>query len=178
MRMLYRTFIVVAAMAAATFGTLTAVTAANGTEADSDQPSSLVEDFSYPGADKIFADYGVQLISGDGHILFADCPTGPNVGGFITVQTTSKTVSPATLGKVCFRVSGTAGQLSLKIPAVYSIQGDGAEPGQGHKLKAQLTTDAGQHTTVDVNPSGTTQVGIAGNPPGDPTTLLQLNASS
>jgi hypothetical protein len=31
---------------------------------------------------------------------------------------------------------------------------------------------------VDVNPSGTTQVGIATSPPGDETTLLRLDASS
>jgi hypothetical protein len=178
MRMLSRTLIVIAVGAAATVGTLTAVAAATGaTPAADQQQASVVEDFNYPGSDQILADDGVQLLSGDGHIMITDCPSGPDTVGLILVSTTNP-VGSAHNGKVCFHVTGSTGHLSLKIPAVYSIRGDGLTPGQGHKLKAQLTTDAGQHIAVDVNPSGTTQVGIVANPPTDPTTLLQLDASS
>jgi hypothetical protein len=177
MRQVFRRYLVCAVAAAVTaIGTVTAVATASGTEAADDQPSA-VEDYNYPGADQILANYGVQLTSGDGHILFADCPVGPDTVGLIIVRTTDP-AGPTSDGKICFHVLGPTGQLSMMIPAVYSIRGDGLTQGQGHKLKAELTTDAGIRTTVDVNPSGTTQVGITTTPPGDPTTLLQLNASS
>lgn len=177
MHILHRTLVVLALGAAATLGTLTAVAAANGTESATDQQPSTVEDFAYPGADQILADKGVQLISGDGHIMLTDCPPGPNTGGFIRVNTTSAVGSTGD-GKLCFRVTGSTGHLSVKIPAVYSLRGDGGTPGQGHNLKAQLTTDAGLHTTVDVPSDETTEVGIAATPSTAPTTLLQLDASS
>ncbi|MFD9896433.1 hypothetical protein ACFWY9_44390 [Amycolatopsis sp. NPDC059027] len=142
-----------------------------------DEPPTLEEDYAYPGADKIFADYGVKLISGDGHILFADCatpPTGPI--GFI--QVSSPGIGIGGKGLICFRVTAPTGRLAVKIPAVFEIRGDGREAGKGHKLRAELTTDDGQHTTVDVDPSGSTQVGTGSNPSNPPTTLLELNASS
>lgn len=177
MRPVYRTSIVIGGVVAATaFAASAAVTAASGTEpGTADGPSPLVEDYSYPGADKVLADYHVEVISGDGHLMVTECPTP--LAGVIAVQS-SKSVGQHGDGLVCFRVIGAAGRLTLKIPEVYSIRGDGATQGQGHKLQAALTTDAGQHSTVDVNPSGTTQVGIAATPPGAPTTLLQLDASS
>jgi hypothetical protein len=141
-----------------------------------DQPST-VEDYTYPGADTILANYGVVLISGDGHILFSDCatpPTGPL--GLIKVRTTDS-LGPDEDRLVCFAVTGTTGHLKLKVPAVYEIRGDGPTPGTGHKLQAQLTTDAGVHTTVDVNPSGSTQVGVGASPGNAPTTLLQLDVT-
>jgi hypothetical protein len=167
-------FIAVAVAVATTVGTVVAVTAGGAETAANDQ-APVVEDFSYPGADAILATDHVQLVSGDGHILYTACPNGPDTVGLIIIRTTEEVGARATW--VCFQVTGPVGHLTLKIPAVYSIKGDGLTAGQGHKLKAGLTTDAGQHSTVDVNPSGTTQVGITANPPGDPTTLLQLDAS-
>lgn len=176
MRLFNRTLFVITAVAVATtIGTVAAATV-GGTESASDDQPSVVEDFSYPGADKILASDHVQLISGDGHILYATCPPGVDTVGLIIVRTAEEIGSRSTW--VCFQVTGPGGHLTLKIPGVYSIKGDGLAPGQGHKLKAALTTDAGQHSTVDVNPSGTTQVGITTTPAGDPTTLLQLDASS
>ncbi|MFG1645500.1 hypothetical protein ACGFMK_34900 [Amycolatopsis sp. NPDC049252] len=176
MRLLNRTLLVIASIAGATtIGTVAAVTA-SGTETTDDSQPSVVEDFSYPGADRILATDHVQLISGDGHILYTACPQGPDTVGLIIVRTTEEVGSRSTWA--CFQITGPSGHLTLKIPGVYSIKGDGLNPGQGHKLKAGLTTDAGEHSTVDVNPSGTTQVGITTTPPGDPTTLLQLDASS
>jgi hypothetical protein len=144
--------------------------------AEDEQPS-VVEDFGYPGADEILSDYHVQLLTGDGHILFVTCPAGSDTVGLIQVRT-SELVGQANDGRVCFHVIAATGHLSMKIPAVYSIRGDGLTQGQGHKIRAELTTDSGQHSTIDVNPSGTTQVGVGANPPGAPTTLLQLDTSS
>jgi hypothetical protein len=142
-----------------------------------DAQPSVVEDYSYPGADQILSNYHVELISGDGHILFATCPTGPDTVGLIQVRSTNL-VGQAGDGRICFRVVTAPGHLTMKIPAVFSIRGGGLAQGQGHKVKAELTTDSGQHSAVDVDPHGTTQVGVGNDPTGSPTTLLQLDAVS
>src|SRR4051812_20895638 len=60
--------------------------------AAADDPDSTVEDYRYPDADKILNDFKVKLISGDGHIVFADCAKSPASGdiGFIKVRTTEE----------------------------------------------------------------------------------------
>ncbi len=142
-------------------------------QVEADGPKSVVEDFAYPGADGILAQYGVVLVSGDGHIVFADCATPANGNiGLIRVRTTE---SVGQNGQVCFKVLGVPGHLELKIPAVFEIRGDGLVAGSGHKAKAELTTDAGQRTVVDVNPSGNTPVGVGASPDNQPTTLLELD---
>lgn len=146
--------------------------------AQSDQQTTLVEDFSYPGADSIAAEYGVTLISGDGHIIFADCDSPrENDIGVLQVRTTEVIGSDGE-GLVCFKVLATPGRLDLMVPAVYEIRGDGYAPGAGHDVTAELTTDSGQRTTVAVNPSGSTPVGIGASPDNEPTTLLRLEATA
>ncbi len=172
---LYRTILVITTVVIAG---VAGVVAAQGSEtATSDQQPSLVEDFAYPGAAKILADDNVLLISGDGHIVYAPCPTGQDTVGVIQVKTMEPVGQPPN-NRVCFRVLGTSGELTLKIPAVYAIRGDGLSAGQGHKLKASLTTDAGVHSSVDIPGDGTAQVGIGADPTGNPTTLLELVATS
>jgi hypothetical protein len=176
MRAFYRAVLVAAT---ASIAGITGVVAAQGSETGAaDQQPSVVEDFSYPGAAKILTDDNVQLISGDGHIVYAQCPSGQDTVGVIQVTTTEQ-VGSAHNGHVCFKVLGASGELTLKIPAVYSIRSDGLTPtGQGHKLKASLTTDAGVHSSVDLPSYGTTQVGVGADPSGNPTTLLELVATS
>ena len=142
-----------------------------------DQQPSVVEDFAYPGAAEIQADYGITLISGDGHLVFANCTTPPDGNiGLIRVRTLDGPVT--TPNKViCFKALAPTAQLSLKVPAVFEIRGDGQVPGSGHQTTADLTTDTGQHTTVAVNPSGNTSVGVGANPTNQPTTLLQLTVT-
>src|SRR5882757_1489294 len=155
-------------------GALSTTVALPASAAAADTQSSLVEDYNYPGADEIFAEAGIKLISGDGHIVLTKCPAGPDTVGLIQVNTNDR-VGYGKDGWVCFRVTAPSGHLSLKIPGVYAIRGDGLHTGEGHKLRAEVTTDAGQHSTVDVKSDGTTQVGIG---KGDaPTTLLQLDAA-
>jgi secreted PhoX family phosphatase len=166
--------------AAVSLGTLgMAHSAESGQESPAaDQQQSLVEDFAYPGADAIQTQDGVTLVSGDGHILFADCATPP-VGGVGVIQVHSTDPIGANQdGTICFQVTGTAGTLTMTIPHVFEIRGDGQTAGAGHDLTADLTTDAGVRTTVDVNPSGSTPVGVGTGPTADATTLLTLTASS
>src|SRR5436305_10510733 len=161
------------AVVAAAIGTAGVVAAASGSTATAaDEQPSLVENFLYPGADTIFANTGIRLISGDGHILFADCAT-PRTGdiGLMRVRTTDS-IGTNHDGLICFQVKAVPGVLALKIPAVYEIRGDGYAAGAGHHVKADLTTDAGQRSTVDVNPSGSTPVGVGAGPNNAPTTLL------
>ncbi|WP_051792024.1 hypothetical protein [Amycolatopsis jejuensis] len=165
-----------AAAAIASFGLWTAQAAPDKPHAAADGQAPLVEDYSYPGAAEIQQKYHVILTSGDGHIVFADCTTPPvgNVG-VLEVRSTENVGKD---GLVCFKVLGSTGHLELRLPAVFEIRGDGRTSGAGHKMKADLTTDAGQHSTVDVAGYGSTPVGIGANPNNAPTTLLQLTVGA
>ena len=156
--------------------TASAATAPAGPNPDEQPP--LVEAFSYPGAAEIAANYGVKLISGDGHIIFNDCTTPPeNNIGAVEVRALSSTGMNHD-GRICFKVLATPGTVAVEIPNVYEIRGDGQIDGTGHKVKADLTTAAGAHSTVDVNPSRSTPVGTGADPKNPSTTLLRLTAAS
>jgi len=164
-----------AAATIAAFSLWTGLASADNAHSAADQPGPLVEDYSYPGAADIQQKYNVVLTSGDGHIVFADCATPPD--GNVGVLQIRSTETVGKDGLVCFKVLGATGRLSLKIPAVFEIRGDGRVAGSGHKMKADLTTDAGQHSTVDVGGFGSVPVGIGANPNNAPTTLLQLTVN-
>jgi hypothetical protein len=139
---------------------------------------STVERFAYPGAAEILESLNVRLISGDGHILMADCATTPvNDIGVVRVRTTEQ-IGPNGAGLVCFKVSGPVGRLDLEVPGVYEIRGDGQKANAGHPLTAVVTTEDGPPQSVVVDPSGSTQVGIGIDPNNDPTRLLQLRVPS
>ena len=173
MRRFHRFALAAAAVGAVLVGGAMAAHAGQQNAADA-QPN-LVEDFSYPGAAAIAAADNVQLVSGDGHILFADCNTAPTGNiGLIQVRSTDS-VGANHDGLVCFKVTASTGHLELKLPAVYEIRGDGLTSGTGHKGTADLTTDDGTHTTVTLKPDGSKPVGIGAQPGAAPTTLLALN---
>jgi len=139
---------------------------------------SIVETFAYPGAAEILESINIRLISGDGHILLADCATAPvDDIGVIKVYTTEQ-IGPGGSGRVCFKVTGPSGRLDLQVPGVFEIRGDGQRPGHGHRLTAVVKPESGQQITVVVNPSGSTQVGVGADPDAEPTTLLQLRVPS
>jgi hypothetical protein len=141
--------------------------------ADGDPPS-IVEDFGYPLAAQILAQYNVRLVSGDGGILFADCTTPPTGDvGLIKVYSTGL-IGAGGLGQVCFKVTKASGHVEVELPDVYEIRGDGQRTGTGHKTTAIVRTDAGQLPPVTVNPSGSTEVGIGIDDSNAATTLLQL----
>lgn len=80
---------------------------------DTEQPG-IVEDFSYPGAAAIQAAKGISLISGDGHIMLAECGSADNL---IRVESYSNINEPV----YCFRVLGTKGLLTLHIEKVFFV---------------------------------------------------------
>jgi hypothetical protein len=139
-----------------------------------DPGRSLVEEGAYPDAAEISSAQHIELISGDGHILLADCATPPvNNVGVLKVYTTDVIPSNDD-GVFCFHVTAGTGLLNLRVPAVYEIRGDGQRSGTGHEVTATVTTDSGHVTSVAVDPSGSTQVGVGASTDNDPTTLLQL----
>ncbi|MEV6239690.1 hypothetical protein [Lentzea sp. NPDC051838] len=149
---------VVTAAAAVVLGTVGVYAMAQ--DAPNDQQPSLVEDFAYPGADKILAEKGITLLKGDGHILLENCVT--NATGQIALRS-SQHAEP-----ICFKVTGATGWLSLSIPEVYSIKGD------GHKGEAKITTDEGATTrTEPIKVNNWTPINS-----GDGGTLLELKAWS
>ena len=138
---------------------------------------SAVEGFAYPGAAAILRDHGVTLLTGDGHVLFADCATAPVNGVGVLKVWTTESVGPGGQGLVCFRITGASGWLDLRVPAVYEIRGDGQRSGTGHAVTAHLITEDGDRTSVAVDPSGSTQVGVGASPANEPTTLLRLTVT-
>jgi hypothetical protein len=175
MRISVRTGVAAAAAAGAALIGFAAVPALAD---DADGPASLVEDYAYPGAAEILAQQNVKVISGDGHILVADCATPPvsNIG-LLKVYTTDETIGADGIGRVCFKVTGARGLLNLEVPGVYEIRGDGQATGTGHEVTAELKTDDGDKLTVDVDPDGSTPVGLGADPDNEPTMLLRLTVT-
>lgn len=135
-----------------------------------------MEDFSYPNAAKILADKNVKLISGDGHIEIADCDSAPDGNiGLIMVYTSDPAINKT--GVVCFKVSGKTGLLTMEVPDVLEIRGDGQRRGTGHDVTATIKPEGGPQQVIDLDPDGSVQVGIGTAVPGPPATLLQLRAT-
>ncbi|MFJ2582734.1 trypsin-like serine protease [Kitasatospora aureofaciens] len=127
------------------------------TAADS-APPSAVEGFSYPDAAKVLADRNITVKSSDGHIVLADCASGPGL-----VHVLSRAANPS---EVCFKIIGPTGYLAVEIPKVYDIRGN------DNSVKATLNT-AGNVTSLDVPKNVWTPVGES---VGEATTLLELTS--
>lgn len=125
-------------------------------------PPSAVEDFSYPGADRILEEQGLVLKRGDGHLLLTDCVTGdPDV---LRIAQRG-----ADGGYVCFRLSGNTGYLTLEMPSVYGTRtGD---------FDAELTltpSDGGASVTYDVPPETSEALGETDPEVGVESTLVEI----
>ena len=143
-----------------------ATSATSGTSADTstavadEAPGYAVEDFNYPGADKILADQGITLKRGDGHITLATCATGT---GQLEVWARSS-------DKICFDVTGNSGYLTLEIPSVYGIKGN------DYATEATMTVDT-ETTTYDITQNAWTAVGESADPEGREFMLVELKTS-
>ncbi|SCG09481.1 hypothetical protein GA0115255_125411 [Streptomyces sp. Ncost-T6T-2b] len=122
-------------------------------------PPVAVEDFAYPNAAEIFAETGLQLISGDGNITLAGC--GPT--GLVEVHARGRE-------KFCFAVRGTVGRLALEVPGVYGIKGADRE------MTADMTVD-GTETSYEIAPNNWTAVGESADPEGRDHTLVELRVT-
>ena len=124
-------------------------------------PGYAVEDFGYPGADKILADQGITLKHGDGHIVLATC--GSEAG---LIDVASRITN-----EICFRATGTSGYLSMEIPSVFGVEG-GDESAQ-----VDLTVDD-QTQTYDVGPGKWVPVGESTDPDGRGWMLMEIRTGS
>lgn len=105
-------------------------------------PGYAVEDFEYPGADRILAEQGITLKRGDGHIVLTEC----GATGLLEVLTRSS------VEKICFRTTGNSGYLTLEIPAVFNIRGN------DYSTQVDMTVD-GTEQSYDIVKNTWTPVG-------------------
>ncbi|WP_329071753.1 hypothetical protein [Streptomyces sp. NBC_01429] len=119
-----------------------------------------VEDYVYPGAEKIFAERGIRLKTGDGNILLVDCASAT---GLVEVWARGH-------DKFCFQVKGNTGYLAMELPQVYAVKGN------DYKLQVDMEV-AGKETSFDIAKNTWTPVGESADPEGRDHTLLEIHAT-
>ncbi|MFF4589112.1 hypothetical protein [Streptomyces sp. NPDC001388] len=128
-------------------------------------PPVAVEDYGYPGADRILAEKGIKLKKGDGRILLAECD--PNAQQIRVLTRRDDSVNRA--GTYCFQATGKTGRLTLELPQVFAV-----EAAADHPVSADLTA-GGKTTSVDVPKGGFESVGEASG--GAPSVLVELRVT-
>jgi hypothetical protein len=139
-----------------------------------DAPPSVVEDFSYPGAEQILAQHGLRLSKGDGHILFVTSRTFDEqqcAAGEIQVE---KWLDEAPFGVYyCFRSIGSQGYLALEVPGTFGVRG-GSVP-----LRATAELPEGERTyEVDPNEFVAISPGTGNEPPAAVLVELRLTGTA
>lgn len=129
--------------------------------AAADGPPSIVEDFAYPGADKVFEEWGITLKSGDGHIVLAPCGGGDN-----EIKVMARGVGRD--DEVCFEATSANGYLTLEVPDVFGIRT------QSRPVRVELTAED-KSETVDVPANVLKGVGEGLGQP--PAVLLELRVT-
>ncbi|MER5891366.1 hypothetical protein ABT160_46910 [Streptomyces sp. NPDC001941] len=124
-------------------------------------PGYAVETHEYPQADKILAEKKIVLKKGDGHITLADCASET---GLLEVWARSK-------DKICFKVTGTSGWLTMEIPAVYGVRGSAAQTAQ-----VDMTVGT-EEKTYDVAKDAFTPVGESADSQGRDHMLVEIRTS-
>jgi hypothetical protein len=145
---------------AATLGVAYADTTTATASADAAGMPYLVEDFNYPGADRIQAETGAVLKRGDGHMIMTAC------NGAEDIQIMSRTGQK----DFCFDVTAKPAFLTLEIPQAYGIW-TSADP-----VKTTIREDDGTTTVINAPANDFTGYGEAGAS-GDSTTLIELRVS-
>ncbi|MFF2728226.1 hypothetical protein ACFVS9_10010 [Streptomyces sp. NPDC058008] len=125
-----------------------------------DTPPYAVEDFAYPDSEKILAEQGIRLKSGDGHITLAECSGDP-------AQMEVWSRSQPTF---CFEVTGATGYLALELDRVYGIKGN------NYNTKVDMTVDNSE-VSFDLVKNGWTQVGESADPQHRDHTLMEIHAT-
>ncbi|MFD6077581.1 hypothetical protein ACFWG5_18585 [Streptomyces hydrogenans] len=124
-------------------------------------PGYAVEVYNYPNADKILAEKNIVLKRGDGHIVLADCA---GETGLLEVWARSKE-------KICFKVTGNSGWLTLEIPSVYAVKGSVDQ-------SAQVDMTVGtEEKSFDVAKNTWTAVGESADPEGRDHMLVEIRTS-
>ena len=124
-------------------------------------PGYTVEDLSYPNADKILAEQNIVLKRGDGHIVLADCASE---AGLLEVWAREK-------DKICFKVTGSSGFLTMEIPAVYGVKGSAEQTAE-----VDMTVGT-EEKSFDVAKGTWTAVGESADPEGRDHMLVEIRTS-
>ena len=141
----------------------------------------MVDNFAYPGADKIFAEQKVKLISGDGRLLLADCSV-PVEGPIEYIRLRTSDLTVGTKGQLCFKIDNrfmfgtlkSTAMLKLEVPGAYSIRSDGYEDGYGNNINVVWKTKDSDPQKASVPQNGYLSIGIADPTSPVPATVLQL----
>ncbi|MER8199719.1 hypothetical protein ABTY00_38135 [Streptomyces microflavus] len=133
----------------------------SATAAADEGPGYAIETFDYPLAEKILAEKDIVLKRGDGHITLADCTSET---GLLEVWARSK-------AKVCFKVTGSSGWLTLEIPAVYGIRGSASQTAQ-----VDMTVGT-EERSFDVAKDAFTPVGESADEQGRDYLLIEIRTS-
>ncbi|MBW5481002.1 hypothetical protein GPJ59_03620 [Streptomyces bambusae] len=123
-------------------------------------PGYAIEDFGYPNADKILAEKGITLKRGDGHITLADCDS---TTGLLEVWSRAN-------DRICFKVTGTSGWLTLEIPSVFAVKGN------DYSTKVDMKTGT-EAKTFDVNKNTWTPVGESADEQGREFMLMEIRTA-
>ncbi|NEB96908.1 hypothetical protein [Streptomyces anulatus] len=157
-----------AATAALGFSTLAVANAVSpdekaqqGVAVAADAPPYAIEDFAYPGADKIEQTRGLKLFKGDGHIILATCDESPD-----QIRIWSRQGDEGS--RFCFRATASSGFLTLEIPQVFAVQT------ADRPVSADLSS-AGKTKTVDV--AKDTLQGVGEGVEGADTVLVELRVT-
>ncbi|MET7736555.1 hypothetical protein ABZT02_35150 [Streptomyces sp. NPDC005402] len=126
-----------------------------------ENPGYAVEDFNYPLADKILAEKNIVLKRGDGHITLADCASGT---GLLEIMARDKA------DKICFKVVGDSGWLTLEIPAVYAVKGN------DYTTAVDMSVGT-EEKSFDIAKNSWTPVGEAADPDGRDHMLVEIRSS-
>ncbi|MFK8844584.1 hypothetical protein [Streptomyces sp. Ac-502] len=122
-------------------------------QAAADEMPFAVEDFGYPGADKILAEKGLKLLKGDGHILLTEC------SGDWKIKVEANKAFDTVF--YCFKVTGKKGNLTMEVPDVSGIWTE------KQVVKATLTSEGKKQTVVtNDGPNQVKTVGVADVPSG------------
>lgn len=134
------------------FATLAGISVASADDPpqspSAENPPALVEDYVYPGADRILAEKGIKLKKGDGRILLADCDEAAQQIRVLAVADSSANRA----GTYCFKAVGKAGWLTLELSRVFAVEA------ADHPIVADLTAN-GTTTSVPVEQGGWASVG-------------------
>lgn len=154
------TWAVVTGGPSGTPATADAHTKVPGAPVADDAPGFAIEYFAYPQADKIRAEKGITLKRGDGHILLADCAGGP---GLLEVWARAKE-------KICFRVTGNSGHLSLEIPSVFGVKGN------DYATRVDMTAGS-ERKSFDITKNAWTGVGESADEQGRDFMLMEIRTA-
>lgn len=130
------------AVAAVAAGAVLVLGGGGAAVADTEVPTSLVEDFAYPEADAILAEHGVRVHTGDGNITFVPAEAGACAPGLIRVETALD--EEPWLELFCFATSGARGFLTLEVPHSFLVRAAAAP------LRATTIVPADGTTTGEV----------------------------